>query len=233
MQRLAGRETRAARDVNANHLARFVAGYDRPHAVAAAPSSGWRLAARRDLRQGRIAEPRRIGEGSRGAAHDPRRRAVGTARPGGKTLLDATSGNTGIAYAMIGAARGYRVKLFLPGERQPRAESHPARLRCRTGAHRPAAKAPTARFGRCAAAGRGPGPVLLRRPVHNPANWQAHYHTTGVEIWSRPTADGHPLRRGPRHERHVHGHGPPLSAEPTATSADPAQPDRRSTGSRG
>src|ERR687894_1024026 len=32
----------------------------------------------------------------------------------GKTILDATSGNTGIAYAMIGAARGYRVALCLP-----------------------------------------------------------------------------------------------------------------------
>ena len=31
-----------------------------------------------------------------------------------KTLIDATSGNTGIAYAMIGAARGYKVKLCLP-----------------------------------------------------------------------------------------------------------------------
>ena len=34
-----------------------------------------------------------------------------------KVLLDATSGNTGIAYAMIGADRGYRVKLCLPEER--------------------------------------------------------------------------------------------------------------------
>jgi cysteine synthase B len=32
----------------------------------------------------------------------------------GKTILDATSGNTGIAYAMIGAARGYPIKLCLP-----------------------------------------------------------------------------------------------------------------------
>src|SRR5436853_3397215 len=32
----------------------------------------------------------------------------------GLTIVDATSGNTGIAYAMIGAARGYKVKLFLP-----------------------------------------------------------------------------------------------------------------------
>src|SRR6201987_4700631 len=32
----------------------------------------------------------------------------------GKTILDATSGNTGIAYAMIGAAKGYKVKLCVP-----------------------------------------------------------------------------------------------------------------------
>ena len=35
----------------------------------------------------------------------------------GKDLIDSTSGNTGIAYAMIGAARGYKVKLCLPVER--------------------------------------------------------------------------------------------------------------------
>src|SRR5262245_23584531 len=38
----------------------------------------------------------------------------GALRPG-KVILDSTSGNTGIAYAMLGAAKGYRVKLFLPG----------------------------------------------------------------------------------------------------------------------
>src|SRR5687767_15876593 len=37
----------------------------------------------------------------------------------GLTILDATSGNTGIAYAMIGAARGYRVKLCLPANATP------------------------------------------------------------------------------------------------------------------
>src|SRR5881409_238082 len=36
-----------------------------------------------------------------------------------KTILDATSGNTGIAYAMVGAARGYRVKLCLPSNASP------------------------------------------------------------------------------------------------------------------
>ena len=36
-----------------------------------------------------------------------------------KVILDATSGNTGIAYAMVGAARGYRVRLCLPGNASP------------------------------------------------------------------------------------------------------------------
>jgi cysteine synthase B len=36
-----------------------------------------------------------------------------------KTLLDSTSGNTGIAYAMIGANKGYRVKLCLPANASP------------------------------------------------------------------------------------------------------------------
>src|SRR5437867_10359838 len=37
----------------------------------------------------------------------------------GLTIVDATSGNTGIAYAMVGAARGYKVKLFLPENASP------------------------------------------------------------------------------------------------------------------
>ena len=44
--------------------------------------------------------------------------ASGRLRPG-LTIVDATSGNTGIAYAMVGAARGYKVKLFLPDNASP------------------------------------------------------------------------------------------------------------------
>src|SRR5438105_291936 len=44
--------------------------------------------------------------------------ASGALTPG-KIILDATSGNTGIAYAMVGAARGYRVKLCLPDNASP------------------------------------------------------------------------------------------------------------------
>ena len=53
-----------------------------------------------------------------------------------KILLDATSGNTGIAYAMIGAARGYRVRLCVPGERHARAEADPQGVRRRDRLHR-------------------------------------------------------------------------------------------------
>src|SRR6202521_1832467 len=42
----------------------------------------------------------------------------GDLRPG-KVILDATSGNTGIAYAMVGAALGYRVRLCLPSSASP------------------------------------------------------------------------------------------------------------------
>src|SRR5258707_6501674 len=44
--------------------------------------------------------------------------ASGKLRPG-LTIVDATSGNTGIAYAMVGAARGYNVKLWLPENASP------------------------------------------------------------------------------------------------------------------
>jgi cysteine synthase B len=46
-----------------------------------------------------------------------------------KILLDATSGNTGFAYAMIGAARGYRVRLCLPANASPGAEAHSEGIR--------------------------------------------------------------------------------------------------------
>ena len=55
----------------------------------------------------------RLGEGSPGAGDDSEAERRGELRPG-QTILDATSGNTGIAYAMIAAALGYRVKLCLP-----------------------------------------------------------------------------------------------------------------------
>lgn len=99
-----------------------------------------------------------------------------------KTILDATSGNTGIAYAMIGAALGYAVKLCLPDN------ASPERKRI--------LKAYGADVVFTAGAEGSDGAIRRVKEIHaeapdlyfypdqynNPANWQAHYQTTAVEI---------------------------------------------------
>ena len=103
----------------------------------------------------------------------------------GKRILDATSGNTGIAYAMLGAARGYGVTLCLPAnasaerkhilriygaeivETDPLQGSDGAQIRAREMATRDRAK------------------YFYPDQYNNDANWRAHYETTGPEIWSQ------------------------------------------------
>lgn len=102
-----------------------------------------------------------------------------------KILIDATSGNTGIAYAMIGAARGYRVQLCLPAnanaERKRMLRAFGAELiltdpREQTdGAIRKVQQIVEAE----------PERYFYPDQYNNPANWQAHYQTTGVEIWEQ------------------------------------------------
>ncbi|MFQ5830219.1 MAG: PLP-dependent cysteine synthase family protein [Candidatus Methylomirabilia bacterium] len=106
----------------------------------------------------------------------------GALRPG-KIILDATSGNTGIALAMIGAARGYRVRLCLPANASRRRRKILAAygadlvltdpLETTDGAIR------TAR----ALAAADPDRYFYADQYDNPANWQAHYETTSPEIW--------------------------------------------------
>jgi cysteine synthase B len=99
-----------------------------------------------------------------------------------RVILDATSGNTGIAYAMIGANRGYKVKLVLPanasGERQRILKAYGAEMLFSD------------------AADGSDGAIRLCRQVYmadpdryfypdqynNPANWKAHFEHTGPEI---------------------------------------------------
>ncbi|HEY6329056.1 MAG TPA: cysteine synthase family protein [Blastocatellia bacterium] len=102
-----------------------------------------------------------------------------------KIILDATSGNTGIAYAWIGAARGYRVKLALP-----RNASHERKqilgiygvdlvltnpLEGSDGAIREAKRLYA----------ESPGLYFYADQYNNPANWKAHYLTTANEIWEQ------------------------------------------------
>ena len=108
----------------------------------------------------------------------------GALRPG-KTILDATSGNTGIAYAMIAAALGYRVKLFLPrsasDERKRILEAYGAELVLTPGDE--GTDGAIQRVRELAAA--EPDRYFYPDQYSNPANWQAHYGGTANEIWEQ------------------------------------------------
>jgi len=103
----------------------------------------------------------------------------------GRTLLDATSGNTGIAYAMIGAARGFPVKLCMPSnvslERKRILKAYGAEIVWTDpndgsdGAIRQAREL----------AASEPDKYFYADQYSNDANWRAHYHTTANEIWSQ------------------------------------------------
>ena len=112
-----------------------------------------------------------IREGERSGALQP-----------GRILLDASSGNTGISYAMLGAARGLRVRLCVPAhvtvERQRLMRAYGAELiltdpmEGSDGAIREARRLYD----------RDPGRYFYPDQYSNPANWRAHYETTAVEI---------------------------------------------------
>ena len=107
----------------------------------------------------------------------------GLLRPG-MTILDSTSGNTGIAYAMLGAVRGYHVKLTIPGnvspERMAILRAYGAELLLTDPlegvdgalleARRLAAEDPT---------------LFYANQYNNASNWRAHYLTTANEIWQQ------------------------------------------------
>ncbi len=102
-----------------------------------------------------------------------------------KILIDSTSGNTGIAYAMIGAALGYRVRLYMPSnasiERKRILKAYGAEveytdpLEGSDGAIRRVRQVAAER----------PDLYFYANQYDNPANWQAHYQTTAVEIFEQ------------------------------------------------
>ncbi|HXE53700.1 MAG TPA: cysteine synthase family protein [Tepidisphaeraceae bacterium] len=100
-----------------------------------------------------------------------------------KTIIDATSGNTGIAYAMIAAERGYKLKVCLPRnasvERKQSLVAYGAELiftdptESTDGAQRTAKAMVEA----------DPDKYFYPDQYNNDANWRAHYETTAMEIW--------------------------------------------------
>jgi cysteine synthase B len=103
----------------------------------------------------------------------------------GKTIVDATSGNTGIAYAMIGAALGYPVTLCLPDsashERKRILTAFGAELVITPGDE--GTDGAIRRVKEMVAA--DPEKYFYPDQYSNPANWQAHYRTTANEIWEQ------------------------------------------------
>ncbi len=102
-----------------------------------------------------------------------------------KTILDATSGNTGIAYAMVGAARGYKVKLCVPENASPERKlilralgaelvlTNP--LESTDGAIREARRLQQ----------EDPDRYFYPDQYNNDGNWRAHYDTTAPEIFEQ------------------------------------------------
>ncbi len=101
----------------------------------------------------------------------------------GKTLVDSTSGNTGIAYAMIGAAKGYPVKLFLPANASPERIAILRAYGAELVLTDPLEGSDGAILAVRELIEQEPERYFYANQYNNPANWQAHYQTTGVEIW--------------------------------------------------
>ena len=103
----------------------------------------------------------------------------------GKTLLDATSGNTGIAYAMLGAALGFPVELVIPesasGERKAILHAYGARIDYSD----PYEGSNGAILRARELAAERPDVYFYADQYSNPANPRAHYETTGPELWAQ------------------------------------------------
>ena len=102
-----------------------------------------------------------------------------------RTIIDSTSGNTGIAYAMVGAAKGYRVRLVMPGnvseERRELVHAYGGEIvysdpmEGSDGAIRLVREMYSA----------DPDRYFLPDQYNNEFNWRAHYDGTGPEIWEQ------------------------------------------------
>ncbi len=100
-------------------------------------------------------------------------------------LIDSTSGNTGIAYAMICAARGYRLKIFMPSnvslERKQILSAYGAEVIYTD----PMEGSDGAIHKVREMAAKNPDLYFYANQYDNPANWRAHYETTGPEIFEQ------------------------------------------------
>ena len=102
-----------------------------------------------------------------------------------KVILDATSGNTGIAFAMLGAARGYKVRLCLPANASPERKQILKAYGADLVLTDPVEGSDGAiRMAQKLFAGE-PEKYFYADQYNNPANWQAHFCGTATEIWEQ------------------------------------------------
>src|ERR1700712_4967015 len=107
----------------------------------------------------------------------------------GRRLLDATSGNTGIAYAMIGAAKGIPVTLCLPDSASPERKkilrAYGAELRITD----PLAGSDGAILEARRLVAAEPERWAYLDQYSNPENWRAHYRSTGPGVWKQTAGE--------------------------------------------
>jgi S-sulfo-L-cysteine synthase (O-acetyl-L-serine-dependent) len=101
----------------------------------------------------------------------------------GKTLLDATSGNTGIALAMLGAALGFPVRLAMPSNVSPERKRILKTYGAQVDWTDPGQGSDGAILRARELAGNDPERFCYVDQYSNDANWKAHYEGTGPEIW--------------------------------------------------
>src|SRR5690349_3248577 len=103
----------------------------------------------------------------------------------GMTILDATSGNTGIAYAMIGASRGYAVKVCLPKNASPARKRILRSYGVEIVETDPMLSTDGAQLIAREIFARDREEYFYPDQYNNEANWLAHYETTANEIWEQ------------------------------------------------
>ncbi len=116
-----------------------------------------------------------------------KRGLIGSARGSdvAKGLLDATSGNTGIAYAMFGAALGFPVTLCMPSNVSPERKKYLAAYGAEIVWTDPADGSDGAIRKARELAAAEPGRYFYADQYSNDENWRAHYCTTANEIWQQ------------------------------------------------